>query len=125
MSKKKSKAKKTKAKALKANQQRVRKAQTVSRVLTITILGVLGFFVYSDVKAESLQGTQNIYDDSEYLDYLHELDAIKESLGIYELEYDLDRDPEYQDMPKQITVCWSASQQRLVPAYMAETECGS
>lgn len=113
MSKKKRKAKLNRSKAMQA-----RKAQNVSRLLTITIMGVLSYFVFQDVKAESLQGVQNAYESTEYLDYLHELDVIKESLGIYELEYDLEKDAEYEDLPKVITVCWSASQERLVPAYM-------
>lgn len=121
MSKKKNKSKLNRSKARKAQS----KAKNVSRLLTVTILGVLGYFVYGDLKAESLQGTQSPYSDSDYLEYLHELDEIKEEIGIYELEYDLEQDPEYRDMPKQVTVCWSASQQRLVPSYMADTECGS
>ena len=116
MSKKSKKSKKQK-KLNKQKQSAQRQAQAVSRMLTITILSVLGFFVYKDVTAESLQGTQNIYADTAYLDYLHELDAIKEEIGIYELEYDLENDVEYEDLPKVITVCWSASQERLVPAY--------
>ena len=85
------------------------KAQTVSRILTITILSVLSYFVYSDLKAENLQDVQSIYDDTSYLDELHEIDLVLQEL---QTTYPETKEPLF------IAVCWSATQQRLVPAYM-------
>ena len=99
MSKKKSNKKAKQRKALIA---REKKAQGVSRLLTILILGVIGFTVYNDVKAE----------DSRYLtdDELLELNDMDDYLDELEAKYPTEK--------KQITVCWSESQQRLVPEYM-------
>ncbi len=79
-------------------------AQGISRMLTVIILGVIGFTVYNDVKADELES--RYLSDSELLE-LNEMDDYLDQL-----------EAEYQDLPKQIVVCWSAEKQRLVPVYM-------
>ncbi len=106
MKKKNKKSKKqNKARKLKLAQQR--KSQGISRMLTILILGVIGFTVYADVSADELES--KYLTDKELL-ILNDVDS---------MDADVDQlEAEYKDLPKQIVVCWSAEKQRLVPVYM-------
>ncbi len=82
-------------------------AQTVSRLLAVAILGFIGFSVYSDVYADEIESK---YVTDEQLLILNDVDS---------MDADVDQmESEYKDLPKQITVCWSAEKQRLVPVYM-------
>ncbi len=102
MKKKNKKIKKnTKARKLKLAEQS--KAKTTSRLFSIAVLAIIGYAIYPDLHAESIE--------SRYL-------TDEELLQLNEMDEELEQLEAKYPKQKQIIICWNAEKQRLVPTYM-------